>query len=497
MDDDDSDAWSYRGTPARPKMLLAPMVRTNSLAFRTLCSEYGANMVYSEELVDKCIMESRREVNEALGTIDYVSSADRGGGRVVFRTYPNERVVLQLGTASGPTALLAAQHVGADVRAIDVNMGCPVKFSTQGGMGSALLSDPERACEILTTLRRNLPASIPVTCKIRLLDSLQETLTLARAIESCGVAALAVHARRRHDRPRHWAQWDQFRLLRDALPPSLPLVLNGDVFTQADVPRALSVSGADALMLARGALWNASLFGAVRGKSSCSGGKCGRGDDSDDGGNGGDGRDASHSDATRVPSLAPPSEVLRRYFELGAQTACPVGNLKYTAMLMLEGAGRLEAFKLVQRAKSLDDLHAAAAAAARDPHLATADLARCPAVLEPPPDLPDAHTLSCNAWRPLPVWWKPHAANGQPMAAPRHGKGRYKAAKERAPPVAASHRAQAPLAAEADAGDSRDPPVDESADRHTRPSTSPTSVPSAKRTRDDEVEKEQVDMVSA
>ena len=69
-----------------------------------------------------------------------------------------------------------------------------------------------------------------------------------------------VHARRRHDRPRHWAQWDQVALLRDALPKSLPLVLNGDVFSPDDVPRALAATGADALMLARGAMWNPSLF---------------------------------------------------------------------------------------------------------------------------------------------------------------------------------------------------------------------------------------------
>jgi tRNA-dihydrouridine synthase 2 len=117
-------------------------------------------------------------------------------------------------------------------------MGCPVKFSLQGGMGSALLTEPEKVRDILTTLRRNLPASLAVTAKIRLLDDYKQTLQLAQLIESCGVAALAVHARRRHDRPRHWAQWDEFRRLRDMMPASLPLILNGDVFSAADVAHA-------------------------------------------------------------------------------------------------------------------------------------------------------------------------------------------------------------------------------------------------------------------
>ena len=268
--------WSYRSVPGRPKMLLAPMVRTNSLAFRTLCSEYGADMVYSEEMVDKSIIECRRTVNEALGTIDYSSpeAAERGGGRVIFRTKPGERVVLQLGTASATHALLAAQNAAADVCAIDINMGCPVKFSLQGGMGSALLTQPEKVRDILSTLRRNLPASLPVTCKIRLLDTDHETIELARVIESCGVAALAVHARRKQDRPRHWSQWDRFKLLREALPRSLPVVLNGDLFAPEDVPRALEATGADALMLARGALWNPSIFATAHGRGMVTQAEC-------------------------------------------------------------------------------------------------------------------------------------------------------------------------------------------------------------------------------
>ena len=182
------------------------MVRVNSLPFRTLCAEYGCEMLYSEEIVARCLVESRRSENAALGTIDFTSPDDRGGGRVTFRTRPGEKVVLQLGTACAVEALQAANCAVADVRAIDLNMGCPVKFSVQGGMGSALLTEPEKVRDILTTLRRNLPSTTPVTAKIRLLDNFHDTLQLAKLIEGCGVQALAVHARRKHDRPRHWAQ---------------------------------------------------------------------------------------------------------------------------------------------------------------------------------------------------------------------------------------------------------------------------------------------------
>ena len=244
--------WSYRNILA-----LAPMVRVNTLPFRLLAREYGANIVYSEELVDRSVVQCRRSENAALGTIDFRHES----GKLIFSTVPHERVAFQLGTASAGDALRAAQVVCADVRAIDINMGCPVKFSVQGGMGAALLSKPERVKDILGTLVRNLPG-VPVTCKIRLLDSAHDTLQLARAIQETGVAALAVHGRRRNDRPRWWAQWDQVALLRQQLGSELPLLPNGDIFLPEHMRGAREATGCDSLMLARGAMWNASLFGA-------------------------------------------------------------------------------------------------------------------------------------------------------------------------------------------------------------------------------------------
>jgi tRNA-dihydrouridine synthase 2 len=246
----DEPPWEYRGA-----WVLAPMVRVNTLPFRLLCAEHGADMLYSEELVDKSVSACRRSVS-ARGEAEY-RHAD---GKLIFSTVPHERVAFQLGTASGPDALAAANLVADDVRAIDVNMGCPVKFSTQGGMGSALLREPERVCDILSTLVRNFGGRRPITCKIRILESPAATLQLARVIESCGVDAIAVHCRRVPDRPRHWAQWDAMTELRLALPQSLPLLLNGDIFSPPDGQRALDQTGADGLMLARGAIWNPALF---------------------------------------------------------------------------------------------------------------------------------------------------------------------------------------------------------------------------------------------
>ena len=139
-------------------------------------------------------------------------------------------------------------------------MGCPVHFSTSGGMGSALLRKPETVSDILTTLVRNL--SCPVTCKIRLLESEAETVELARRIERCGVAALAVHGRYISQRPRDAAHWHLIANVAAAV-PSLPVIANGDVFTHADFARCRAATGAASVMAARGAQWDPSVFRAA------------------------------------------------------------------------------------------------------------------------------------------------------------------------------------------------------------------------------------------
>ncbi len=104
--------------------------------------QYGATMVYTEETIDKKILTCQRVENSQLGTIDFVNKDKRP----CLQVKPGERVVFQLGTADAVTALRAAEMVCRDVRAIDVNMGCPKTFSIQGG------------CVHVLCFRRLLPA---------------------------------------------------------------------------------------------------------------------------------------------------------------------------------------------------------------------------------------------------------------------------------------------------------------------------------------------------
>lgn len=88
-----------------------------------------------------------------------------------------------------------------DVAAIDINMGCPKEFSIKGGMGVALMGKPEKACNILKALVSNL--SIPVSCKIRILNTAEETLDLVEKLVGTGIKAIAIHGRTKEERPQH------------------------------------------------------------------------------------------------------------------------------------------------------------------------------------------------------------------------------------------------------------------------------------------------------
>ncbi|XP_069495814.1 tRNA-dihydrouridine(20) synthase [NAD(P)+]-like isoform X2 [Ambystoma mexicanum] len=240
------------------KIILAPMVRVGMLPMRLLALDYGADIVYCEELIDIKMLQCRRVVNEVLETVDFVAPNER----VIFRTCEREKnhVVFQMGSAIPERALAAAKLIENDVAGIDINMGCPKEYSTKGGMGAALLSDPDRIELMLSTLVKGL--SKPVTCKIRILPTLEETLSLVKRIEKTGVAAIAVHGRKKEERPQHPVHCDVIKAISEAV--SVPVIANGGsqdhIKQYADIQSFREATNASSVMLARAAMWNPSIF---------------------------------------------------------------------------------------------------------------------------------------------------------------------------------------------------------------------------------------------
>ncbi|KAM5262497.1 tRNA-dihydrouridine(20) synthase [NAD(P)+]-like isoform 1-T1 [Ctenodactylus gundi] len=205
------------------KLILAPMVRVGTLPMRLLALDYGADIVYCEELIDLKMLQCKRVVNEVLSTVDFVAPDDR----VVFRTCEREqnRVVFQM-----------------------------------GGMGAALLSDPDKIEKILSTLVRGTHR--PVTCKIRILPSLEDTLSLVKRIEKTGIAAIAVHGRKREERPQHPVSCEVIKAIAESL--SIPVIANGGshdhIQQHLDIENFRQATAASSVMVARAAMWNPSIF---------------------------------------------------------------------------------------------------------------------------------------------------------------------------------------------------------------------------------------------
>ncbi len=240
--------------------MLAPMVKCGTLPLRLLALEYGADVVYTEELIAHKLRKCARVVNAALGTVDFVC-----GDELVLRTCNAERraCIVQIGAADADVAVDAVRVIADDFGAVDLNMGCPKHFSVQGGMGAALLKDGGvRAAQILSALIAAFP-HLSISCKVRLLATVDDTVALIRRLEATGVWCVAVHAREAHERPVDRAHWSTVRQLLDAGRFDVPLVINGDVFEREHIALARAKSGCSAVMVARGALRNASLFGAT------------------------------------------------------------------------------------------------------------------------------------------------------------------------------------------------------------------------------------------
>lgn len=239
------------------KVILAPMVRVGTLPMRLLSLRYGADLVYSEEIIDFKLIKSRRYVNEESKTIDFIDES----GFVVFRTNDEEKskVIVQIGTNDPTRAVLAAKMVEDDVAGIDINMGCPKSFSLKGGMGAALLTNPDMIHDILTQLKANIKK--PVSCKIRVLPDLNATLDLVRMIQKTGVDAIAVHGRTKDERPRDPNRDEFIRAIVDNV--QIPVIANGassEIRCYSDIEKFKTRVRASSVMIARAAMKNCSLF---------------------------------------------------------------------------------------------------------------------------------------------------------------------------------------------------------------------------------------------
>ncbi len=163
--------------------------------------------------------------------------------------------------ANDPDELLqAARYVEPFCDAIDLNLGCPQGIAKRGNYGAFLQEDWGLIYKLINKLHLNL--EIPVTAKMRILESKEKTLEYAQMILSAGASVITVHGRQR-DQKGHktgLADWSVLRYLRERLPPDTVIFANGNILRHEDIYRCLEETHADGVMSAEGNLYDPAIF---------------------------------------------------------------------------------------------------------------------------------------------------------------------------------------------------------------------------------------------
>jgi tRNA-dihydrouridine synthase B len=218
------------GTP----VLLAPMSGVTDAPFRRLAATLGAGLVVSEMTASNDLVNGR--------PMSRLRCEATGIGPHVVQLAGCEAAWMAEGAR-------IAEAGGADI--IDINMGCPARHVTGGQSGSALMRDLDHALKLIEATIAAV--KVPVTLKMRLGwdDRSLNAPELARRAEAAGVRMISVHGRTRCQFYKGEADWGAVRAVKDAI--GIPLVVNGDITSFGKAVAALEMSGADAVMVGRGA----------------------------------------------------------------------------------------------------------------------------------------------------------------------------------------------------------------------------------------------------
>ena len=232
--------WKIGNIEIKNQVVLAPMAGISNTSYRKIIKEMGAGLIYSEMVSDKAICYDSKK------TFDLLKLSDQ------------ERPIVQQIFGSDIKSFVEAAKKVYEMQhpdIIDINMGCPVpKVAIKNQAGSALLKNPSKIKEIVSSVVKSVP--IPVTVKIRSGwdEKSINAVEVAKVCEEAGASAIAIHGRTRSQGYSGKANWNIIKEVKDNV--SIPVIGNGDITSCYDAKKMLDETGCDAVMIGRGAIGN-------------------------------------------------------------------------------------------------------------------------------------------------------------------------------------------------------------------------------------------------
>ncbi len=222
-------------------LVLAPMSRVTNLPLRLLCKKYGASLVYSEMISSEAVVrENPKSMARGL-----IADEERP---VAIQLMGSDPDTLQR------SALILERMYKPDI--IDLNSGCPAQDVVRSGCGAALLKKTGIIRDIIERLTGSL--DVPVTAKMRILDSPGSTVEVARVIEKAGASALIVHGRTQKQGYSGKVNLETIKAITSAI--SIPVIANGDIRDEKTAGHVLEYTQCDGLMIGRAAVGDPYIF---------------------------------------------------------------------------------------------------------------------------------------------------------------------------------------------------------------------------------------------
>ena len=231
--------WHIGGLDIDGRAVLGPMSGFTSRSYRDFMKPFGVALCFTEMTSDMGLIHGQSR------TKSYIQFADNHPTGVQLFGHDSDDI---------SKAAKKALEINPGIDIFDINMGCPVPKVNRSGAGSVLMRDPELCGDIIRSLKRNV--DLPVTAKIRLGWSSGSVnfREVIQELESADVDAITVHARTRDERYAGEPHMDMVKGLRKEM--SVPLIISGNIYQLDDAIRATDITGADAVMVARGGVGN-------------------------------------------------------------------------------------------------------------------------------------------------------------------------------------------------------------------------------------------------